>query len=153
MGATTSPAMDYKLEMVQFPVSDIDRAKAFYLDRMGCSLVVDREVPEGKRVVQVLPPGSACAIGLGDSLAAAAPSGSAQALLVVTDIKAAYDELTSRGVEVSNVRFRDDDGRWVDGVHPSHADYMSFAEFNDPDGNLWFLQERGFSATATDERT
>jgi hypothetical protein len=85
--------MDYKLEMVQFPVTDIDRAKTFYLEQMGCSLVVDREVPEGKRVVQVLPPGSACAIGLGDSITDAA-SGVAQALLVVTDIQAARDELT-----------------------------------------------------------
>jgi catechol 2,3-dioxygenase-like lactoylglutathione lyase family enzyme len=137
--------MTYQLEMVQFPVTDIDRAKAFYLDRMGCSLVVDRDVPEGKRVVQVLPPGSACAIGLGDSLTEA-PSGSAQALLVVRDIQAARDELTSRGVEVRNMRFRDADHRWVEGIHPKHADYMSFAEFNDPDGNLWFLQERGFAA-------
>jgi catechol 2,3-dioxygenase-like lactoylglutathione lyase family enzyme len=139
--------MAYQLEMVQFPVSDVDRAKSFYLDQMGCSLVVDREVPEGKRVVQVLPPGSACAIGLGDSLADA-PSGSAQALLVVNDIQAACDELASRGIEVANMRFRDDDGSWVEGVHPKHADYMSVAEFNDPDGNLWFLQERGFP-TAT----
>jgi catechol 2,3-dioxygenase-like lactoylglutathione lyase family enzyme len=141
--------MDYKLEMVQFPVTDIDRAKAFYLDQMGCSLVVDREVPEGKRVVQVLPPGSTCAIGLGDSLTDA-PSGKAQALLVVSDIQAACDELTSRGVEVRDVRFREDDGAWVKGVHPKHADYMSFAEFNDPDSNLWLLQERGFAAAAAD---
>jgi catechol 2,3-dioxygenase-like lactoylglutathione lyase family enzyme len=103
--------MDYKLEMVQFPVSDVDRAKAFYLDQLGCSLVVDREVPEGKRVVQVLPPGSACAIGLCDSITDA-PSGTAQALLVVTDTQAARDELTSRGVEVRDMRFRDDDGQW-----------------------------------------
>lgn len=153
MDTTTSPTIDYKLEMVQFPVSDIDRAKAFYLERMGCSLVVDRVVPEGKRVVQVLPPGSACAIGLGDSLAASAPSGSAQALLVVNDIQAARDELTSRGVDVRNVRYRDDDGGWIEGVHPKHADYMSVAEFDDPDGNLWFLQERGFSTAAAGEGT
>jgi catechol 2,3-dioxygenase-like lactoylglutathione lyase family enzyme len=137
--------IDYRLEMVQLPVADIDRAKAFYLDQMGCSLVVDRDVPEGKRVVQVLPPGSACAIGLGDSLTDA-PSGKAQALLVVSDIQAACEELTSLGIEVRNMRFRDDEGTWVDGVHPNHADYMSFAEFNDPDGNLWLLQERGFAA-------
>jgi catechol 2,3-dioxygenase-like lactoylglutathione lyase family enzyme len=147
MGATTSPTIDYKLEMVQFPVSDIDRAKAFYLDQMGCSLVVDREVPEGKRVVQVLPPGSACAIGLGDSLTDA-PCGTAQALLVVADIQAACDELTNRGIDVRDMRHRDDDGRMVEGVHPRRADYMSFAEFNDPDGNLWFLQERGFARTS-----
>lgn len=137
--------MDYKLEMVQFPVTDIDRAKAFYLDRLGCSVVVDREVEDGKRVVQVLPPGSACAIGLGDSITGA-PSGCAQALLMVTDIRAACAELTARGVEVRDLRYRDDDGGWGAGVHPRHADYMSIAEFNDPDGNLWFLQERGFDA-------
>ena len=143
--------MDYTLEMVQFPVIDIDRAKAFYLDQMGCSLVVDREVPEGKRVVQVLPPGSTCAIGLGDSLTGA-PSGRAQALLVVSDIQAASDELTSRGVEVRDLRFRDDNGAWMEGVHPKHADYMSFAEFNDPDGNVWILQERGCAPAAADDR-
>jgi catechol 2,3-dioxygenase-like lactoylglutathione lyase family enzyme len=149
MSARAASTTDYKLEMVQFPVTDIDRTKAFYLDQMGCSLVVDREVPEGKRVVQVLLPGSTCAIGLGDSLTDA-PSGNAQALLVVSDIQAACNELAGRGVGVRNVRFRDDDGAWAEGVHPKHADYMSFAEFNDPDGNLWFLQERGFAAAAAD---
>lgn len=147
MSGTTSPTTDYKLEMVQFPVTDIDRAKAFYLDRMGCSLVVDRKVPEGKRVVQVLPPGSACAIGLGDSLANA-PSGLAQALLVVRDIEAACRELRSRGIEVRKLRYRDEGGQWIEGVDPKHADYMSVAEFNDPDGNLWLLQERGFARTS-----
>jgi predicted lactoylglutathione lyase len=82
---------------------------------------------------------------LGDNLTDA-PSGKAQALLVVSDIQAACEELTSLGIEVRNMRFRDDEGAWVDGVHPNHADYMSFAEFNDPDGNLWLLQERGFAA-------
>jgi hypothetical protein len=100
----------------------------------------------------VLPPGSACAIGLGDSITDA-PSGTAQALLVVTDVQAARDELTNRGVEVRDMRFRDDDGQRVEGVHPKHANYMSFAEFNDPDGNLWLLQERGFPTAAMDGRT
>jgi catechol 2,3-dioxygenase-like lactoylglutathione lyase family enzyme len=143
--------MDYMLEVMQIPVTDIDRAKAFYLDRMGCSLVVDR-VDGGTRTVQVLPPGSACAIGLGDSITDA-PSGLAQGLLVVTDIHAACDGLTGRGVEVRNMRFRDEDGEWIEGVHSKHADYMSFAEFSDPDENVWLLQERGFATAVVDSRT
>jgi catechol 2,3-dioxygenase-like lactoylglutathione lyase family enzyme len=148
MGARRASTIAYQLEVVQFPVTDLDRARAFYLDRLGCSLVVDR-VDRGTRTVQVLPPGSTCAIGLGDSITDA-PSGRAQALLVVPDIQAAHDELTSRGVEVRAMRFRDDDGEWVEGVHPRHPDYMSFAEFSDPDDNLWLLQERGFATTAAD---
>jgi catechol 2,3-dioxygenase-like lactoylglutathione lyase family enzyme len=138
--------MDYKLELMQIPVTDVDRAKAFYLDRVGCSLVVDRDIEDRKRIVQVLPPGSACAVGFGVGVTDA-PPGSAQGLLVVTDIQAVCDELTARGVEVGNQRWRHDNGEWIEGVHPTHANYMSFAEFKDPDGNLWLLQERDFQGT------
>jgi predicted enzyme related to lactoylglutathione lyase len=135
--------MEYRLEVMQIPARDIDRAKAFYLEQVGCSLVVDR-VDEGRRTVQVLPPGSGCAIGLGDSITDA-PSGSAQGMLVVSDVQAACRELAGRGVEMRHVRYWDENGEWIEGVHPKHADYMSFAEFSDPDGNVWLLQERGFS--------
>ena len=138
--------MDYKLELVLIPVTDVDRAKAFYVDRLRFDLVVDTDIGGGKRIVQVLPPGSACAVGFGIGVTDA-PPGSAQGLhLVVEDVAAARDELVSRGVEVGEVRWYDH-GEWRAGAHPEHSDYMSFAELADPDGNLWLLQERDFRGT------
>jgi catechol 2,3-dioxygenase-like lactoylglutathione lyase family enzyme len=132
--------MDYKLELVLIPVSDVDRAKNFYLDQAGFVLIVDTPIGEGKRVVQVVPPGSECAIGFGTGITSAAP-GSAQGLhLVVPDIMAAQAELTGRGVPVGPVRHLES-GTWVDGPHPQHGNYESFADFADPDGNVWVLQE------------
>lgn len=133
--------VDYKLELVLIPVSDADRAKRFYVEQAGFDLLVDTETGlPGQRVVQVTPPGSACSIGFGTGLTAAEP-GSQQGLhLVVTDIVAARDELTGRGVEVGEVRHIANDG-WTPGPDPSRANYMSFADFSDPDGNLWLLQE------------
>jgi catechol 2,3-dioxygenase-like lactoylglutathione lyase family enzyme len=132
--------MDYKLELVLIPVSDVDRAKKFYLEEAGFVLIVDTPIGEGKRVVQVVPPGSECAIGFGTGLTSAAP-GTAQGLhLVVSDIHAARAELVKRGVAVSEVRHLES-GTWVDGPHPEHANYESFADFTDPDGNIWILQE------------
>jgi catechol 2,3-dioxygenase-like lactoylglutathione lyase family enzyme len=132
--------MDYKLELVLIGVSDVDRAKKFYLDNAGFVLIVDTPIGEGMRVVQVTPPGSQCAIGFGTGVTAAAP-GSAQGLhLVVSDIVAARAELTERGVAVSQVRHLES-GSWVDGPHPQRSNYESFADFTDPDGNIWVLQE------------
>jgi catechol 2,3-dioxygenase-like lactoylglutathione lyase family enzyme len=132
--------MDYKLELVLIPVSDVDRAKKFYLEEAGFGLIVDTPIGEGKRVVQVNPPGSECSIGFGTGLVSAAP-GSAQGLhLVVSDILAARAELIGRGVAVSAVRHLES-GTWVEGPHPERADYQSFADFKDPDGNIWILQE------------
>ena len=132
--------MDYKLELVLIPVSDVDRAKKFYLERAGFVLIVDTPIGEGKRVVQLVPPGSQCAIGFGTGITSAAP-GSAQGLhLVVPDILAARAELAERGVAVSEVRHLES-GTWVDGPHPQRNDYESFADFTDPDGNTWVLQE------------
>ena len=132
--------MDYRLELVLIPVSDVDRAKDFYLEQAGFELQVDTKVGEDMRVVQVTPPGSACSIGFGTGLTAA-PPGSAQGLhLVVSDILAAHAELTGRGVAVSDVRHLES-GTWVPGPHPQHSNYESFADFADPDGNIWVLQE------------
>jgi catechol 2,3-dioxygenase-like lactoylglutathione lyase family enzyme len=134
--------MDYKLELVLIPVSDVDRAKKFYLEQAGFVLIVDTPIGPDQRVVQVVPPGSQCAIGFGTGLTSAAP-GAAQGLhLVVSDILAARAELTGRGVAVSEVRHLQDGG-WVDGPHPGRDDYQSFADFTDPDGNIWILQEVG----------
>jgi len=119
--------MDYQLELVLIPVTDVDRAKKFYLDNMGFVLIVDTPIGDGQRVVQVVPPGSECAIGFGTGITAAAP-GSAQGLhLVVSDIVAARGHMVS--------------GQWVDGPHPERENYQSFADFADPDGNIWLLQE------------
>jgi catechol 2,3-dioxygenase-like lactoylglutathione lyase family enzyme len=132
--------MDYRLELVLIPVSDVDRAKEFYLERAGFVPIVDTPIGEGQRVVQVVPPGSECAIGFGTGITSAAP-GSAQGLhLVVSDIMAARAELAERGVAVSEVRHLES-GTWVDGPHPQRSNYESFADFADPDGNLWVLQE------------
>jgi catechol 2,3-dioxygenase-like lactoylglutathione lyase family enzyme len=99
------------------------------------------------RVVQVTPPGSACSVGFGVGLGVTAEPGSLRGLhLVVRDIVAAREELVGRGAEVAEVRHMTD-GAWHPGPHPEHADYNSFAEFRDPDGNLWLLQEVGHSAT------
>ena len=132
--------MDYKLELVLIPVSDVDRAKKFYLENAGFVLIVDTPTGAGQRVVQVVPPGSECAIGFGTGLTSAAP-GSAQGLhLVVSDILAARAELTERGLAVGPVRHIASGG-WVDGPHPERGNYQSFADFSDPDGNTWLLQE------------
>jgi catechol 2,3-dioxygenase-like lactoylglutathione lyase family enzyme len=132
--------MDYKLELVLIPVSDVDRAKKFYLEQAGFVLIVDTPIGPDQRVVQVVPPGSECAIGFGTGITSAAP-GAAQGLhLVVSDILAARAELTERGVAVSGVRHIED-GAWTDGPHPDRANYQSFADFTDPDGNIWILQE------------
>ena len=132
--------MDYTLELVLIPVADVDRAKKFYLENMGFVLIVDTPIGEAKRVVQVVPSGSECAIGFGTGITSAAP-GSAQGLhLVVSDILAARAELAERGVAIGPVRHMES-GEWRDGPHPQRENYQSFADFTDPDGNIWLLQE------------
>ena len=118
--------MDWKLELVNVPVSDVERAKAFYTEQVGFHLDNDAEVHPGLRFIQLTPPGSACSISMGVGLTDAEP-GSARGLqLVVEDIQAAHDELAGRGVEVSDVD-----------VQP----WGSFVTFADPDGNTWAVQQ------------
>ena len=132
--------MDYKLELVLVPVTDVDRAKSFYLEQAGFALLIDTQVGEKMRVVQMTPPGSACSVGFGTGITAA-PPGSAQGLhLVVSDIVVARELLLRRGVQVSEVRHLES-GAWVTGPDPQRENYMSFADFADPDGNVWVLQE------------
>jgi catechol 2,3-dioxygenase-like lactoylglutathione lyase family enzyme len=132
--------MEYTLELVLLPVVDVDRAKEFYTKQAGFDLLVDTEVGDEMRVVQVTPPGSNCSVGFGRGLLQTAP-GSVQGLhLVVPDIVAARDELTARGVNVSEVRYIES-GTWRPGPDPQRRSYMSFADFTDPDGNGWVLQE------------
>jgi catechol 2,3-dioxygenase-like lactoylglutathione lyase family enzyme len=137
--------VDFKLELVIVPVTDVDRAKAFYSEKVGFNMDVDTSPMEGMRVVQLTPPGSACSIGIGVGITEASP-GSTQGLhLVVTDIESAHAELVERGVDVSNVRHFAE-GEWKPGPDPQHGDYASYADFKDPDGNVWVLQEKGGAA-------
>ncbi len=133
--------MDYKLELVLLPVADVDRAKSFYTEKVGFNLDVDTKPTEDFRVVQMTPPGSACSVTVGRGITDAAP-GSVRGLhLVVSDIEAARAELVGRGVDVSEIRHFAD-GEWKSGPDPKHQDYGSFADFSDPDGNTWVVQER-----------
>ena len=133
--------MDYKLEVVIVPVSDVDRAKEFYVEKAGFTLDVDHQPNEQFRVVQTTPPGSSCSVTFGVGISDAAPGSYRGTHLVVTDIVAARDELIGRGVDVSDVRHMGPEG-WKLGPHPERSDYESFADFSDPDGNTWMLQER-----------
>jgi predicted enzyme related to lactoylglutathione lyase len=118
--------MDFKLELVAVPVSDVDRAKAFYIDQAGFNPDHDHRVSDDMRFVQLTPPGSACSIAIGSGIMDTEP-GSVQGLqLVVADIEAARDELTGRGVEVGDIQ----DFPWG-----------RFVFFRDPDGNGWAVQE------------
>jgi catechol 2,3-dioxygenase-like lactoylglutathione lyase family enzyme len=133
---------DMKLELVLIPVSDVDRAKAFYEEKLGFALDVDTSPTEGFRVVQLTPPGSACSITIGTGLTDAEPGSYRGTHLVVTDIVAARDDLASRGVEISDVRHFDrEKGGWQPGPDPGRGEYALFADFADPDGNTWVLQE------------
>ncbi len=118
--------MDWKLELVSVPVSDVDRAKAFYTEQAGFVAEHDRQVDDSLRFVQLTPPGSACSIAFGTGITDAAP-GSARGLqLVVPDAHAAHEELAARGVEVSDVQ---------------EFPWGSFVFFSDPDGNAWSVQQ------------
>jgi len=118
--------MDWKLELVAIPVSDVDRAKAFYADKVGFNADHDHTVNESLRFVQLTPPGSACSIALGTGLVNT-PPGSVQGLqLVVPDIHAARAELLERGVDVGEVQ---------------ELGWGSFVFFSDPDGNGWSVQQ------------
>ena len=117
--------MDYKLELVTIPVTDVDRAKDFY-ERAGFHLDHDHTVSDEVRFVQLTPPGSACSIALGRGLSQSSPGSLEGVLLKVDDVEAARDELVGRGVEASEVQ----DFPWG-----------SFTFFSDPDGNRWSVQQ------------
>jgi catechol 2,3-dioxygenase-like lactoylglutathione lyase family enzyme len=117
--------MDWKIELVAIPVSDVDRAKRFYTEQAGFNADHDHHVSEGLRFVQLTPPGSACSIAIGEGITEAAP-GSVQGMqIVVADIQAAHDELAGRGVEVSEIQ---------------EFPWGQFVFFRDPDGNRWSVQ-------------
>lgn len=132
--------MNFKLELVLVPVSDVDRAKTFYTEKAGFNLDVDHCAGDEFRVVQMTPPGSACSISVGIGITDAEPGSVRGMHLVVSDIEAASAELVARGVDVSDIRHLGSGG-WVPGPDPERRDYGSFADFRDPDGNSWVLQE------------
>lgn len=118
--------MDFKLELVAVPVSDVDRAKAFYADKVGFTVDHDHTVSENLRFVQLTPPGSACSIAIGEGIGDGVPGTLRGVQLVVADIEAARAELAGRGVEVTEVQ-----------RGPGGA----FVYFEDPDGNSWAVQD------------
>jgi predicted enzyme related to lactoylglutathione lyase len=119
------PVVNWRLELVQVPVSDVDRAKTFYTEKAGFNADHDHRVSDELRFVQLTPPGSACSIALGTGLSDK-PPGSAQLQLVVSDIHAARAELADRGVEVGEVQ---------------EFPWGAFVFFSDPDGNSWAVQQ------------
>jgi catechol 2,3-dioxygenase-like lactoylglutathione lyase family enzyme len=140
--------VDYKYELTVVPVSDVDRAKAFYADQVGFRVDVDHRAGESFRVVQLTPPGSACSIAIGAGISSAEPGSYGGMHLVVTDIEAAREDLAGRGVEVSEPFHFGAQGQ-TPGLHPERTDYASFLSFRDPDGNGWLVQEvrqRGLSS-------
>jgi catechol 2,3-dioxygenase-like lactoylglutathione lyase family enzyme len=146
---STSATVDLKLEAVVIPVSDVDRAKDFYVS-LGWRLDADFPFDNGFRVVQMTPPGSGCSVQFGTNISSA-PVGSAQGLyLIVSDIDAARDELSALGVKVSEpfhpgtpgAQFQPEDtSDRINEGPANHQSYSTFATFSDPDGNGWLLQQ------------
>lgn len=118
--------MDWKLELIAIPVSDVDRAKAFYTDKAGFDADHDHRVSDEIRFVQLTPPGSACSIALGTGITEAQPGSVRGLQMVVSDIRMAHDELAERGVEVSEIQ---------------EFPWGLFVFFSDPDGNGWAVQQ------------
>jgi catechol 2,3-dioxygenase-like lactoylglutathione lyase family enzyme len=118
--------MDWKLELVALPVSDVDRAKSFYTEKAGFNADHDHQISDDLRFVQLTPPGSACSIAMGTGVVDAEPGSVKGLQLVVSDIEAAHAELAERGVEVSDVQ---------------EFDWGAFVFFSDPDGNGWAVQQ------------
>jgi len=133
--------MNWTLEVIVVPVSDIDRAKAFYRDQLGFALDHDTVLDPGNRVVQLTPPGSGCSVVIGEGVVPVMPPGSLKGLqLVVPDIFAAHAFLRDRGVAVSDVQSVDGD---PDKVRQGGTalDNVGFVFFSDPDGNEWAVQQ------------
>lgn len=140
--------MNATLEVVILPVSDPDKSLDFYRDKLGFTLDVDYAPGRDFRVVQLTPKGSSTSVQFGVGLTDATPGSVPGLYLVVNDIMTAREELVDNGVGVSSIRHKDvDNGQWQGRFHlgpdPQRADYASFADFSDPDGNTWVLQERG----------
>ncbi|PDT86211.1 VOC family protein [Sinorhizobium sp. BJ1] len=139
--AEKAPKVDFKLEVVVIPVSDVDRAKNFYAS-LGWRLDADFVVGDSFRGIQFTPPGSPSSIHFGKGITSAAPGSASGLYLVVSDIEAARVDLIGRGVEVSEIFHRTGPGQPpVSGRDSERRSYFSYATFSDPDGNTWLLQE------------
>jgi catechol 2,3-dioxygenase-like lactoylglutathione lyase family enzyme len=129
-------APTFSVEVITLPGSDVERARRFYVDQVGFTLDVDYS------------PGSSCSIQIGNGLTDAPVGSLRNVYLVITDLEAARSRLLERGVEVGEIRHNAPIGAWdggfAPGLDPARADYASFADFSDPDGNSWVLQERGY---------
>ena len=138
----------FSVEVITLPVRDVGRSLRFYVDQAGFTLDVDYSPNDAFRVVQLTPPGSSCSIQFGNGLTDA-PMGSLRSIyLVVADLEAARSRLLERGIEVGEIRHKTPIGAWdggfAPGLDPARGDYASFANFSDPDGNSWVLQERDY---------
>src|SRR5215469_11304879 len=136
--APSSAKVDMKLEVELIPVSDVDRAKEFYT-RLGWRLDSDDVMGNDFRIVQLRPPGSGCSVSFGKGVTSAAP-GAPLGGLIVTDIEAAHKELVAKGVHVSEV-FHGSPFSRISGPDPDRKSYGSYVSFDDPDGNVWIVQE------------
>jgi len=138
----------FSVEVITLPVNDVERSLRFYVDQVGFTLDVDYSPNDAFRVVQLTPPGSSCSIQVGKGLTDAPVGSLRNTYLVVTDLDATRNRLLERGVVVGEIRHKTPIGAWdgsfVRGLDPAHGDYASFADFSDPDGNKWVLQERGY---------
>lgn len=148
MNTTGAAVVRFSVEVVTLPVSDVERALRFYVNQVGFTLDVDYAPSESFRVVQLTPQGSACSIQIGKGPTNAAAGSVRNVYLVVTDVVAARSRLLEGGVEVGEIRHKIPieawDGSFAPEPDPARRDYASFADFSDPDGNTWVLQERGY---------
>jgi catechol 2,3-dioxygenase-like lactoylglutathione lyase family enzyme len=132
--------MDWKLEVVTVPVSDLDRAKSFYEERIGFNVDIDHQVSEDVRFLQLTPPGSACSIHLGPGTEQLKPGSLEGLFLVVSDVKAARQDLVKRGVDVGEVLVFDA-GEYRPSREGESLDLVGVVFFTDPDGNRWMVQQ------------
>ena len=144
----TTAGSAFSIEVIALPVTDVERALRFYVEQAGFTLDVDYAPTDRFRVVQMTPPGSSCSIQIGKGLTDAPPGSLRNIYLVVPDLEAVRERLLERGIQVSEIRHKAPieswEGGFAPGVDPAHRDYASCANFSDPDGNTWVLQEKGF---------